>query len=84
MGSRASCKATFDNQYREPCCRRRQPAAAAASPAAAQQPCTLSPAADAVDIIERKRDAKTGKLRYYVHYLECEIIVCAAKLRRCR
>jgi hypothetical protein len=27
---------------------------------------------DAVDIIERKQDLKTGKLRYYVHYLECE------------
>ncbi len=29
-------------------------------------------AADAADVIERKVDPKTGKWRYYVHYLECE------------
>lgn len=34
-----------------------------------------SPPADAADIIERKQDSKTGKWRYYVHYLECEAFV---------
>jgi hypothetical protein len=34
--------------------------------------CSRSLSADAADVIDRKSDARTGKLRYYVHYLECE------------
>ena len=25
-----------------------------------------------MDVIDRKQDGKSGKWRYYVHYLECE------------
>lgn len=93
VNARVSCKATFDQQYRESswaaaglACRRpakpRHHPAAAALAACAVLPSLTSavcfrPPADAADVIERKQDGKTGKWRYYVHYLECEALCCA-------
>lgn len=48
------------------------PAALCRSAAEPLPPCRHRRAADATDIIDRKQDAKTGRWRYYVHYVDCE------------